>query len=45
MLLQAIHGTLSDEFLESAKVIMQEQLLRKAAQRKADKAADAEQRR
>lgn len=42
---QAIHGTLSQEVLEEAKMVMQEQLLRKAAQKKADEMADAEQQR
>ena len=42
---QAIHGTLSQEMLEDAKMYMQEQMLRKAAQKSADKAMDAEQER
>ena len=42
---QAIHGTMSLEVLEDAKVFMQEQLLRKAAQKRADKEADTEQQR
>lgn len=42
---QAIHGTMSQEVLEEAKMVMQEQLLRKAAQKKADEMADAEQQR
>ena len=42
---QAIHGTLSQEMLENAKMYMQEQMLRKAAQKSADKAMDAEQER
>ena len=42
---QAIQGTLSQEVMEEAKAVVQEQLLRKAAQKKADQLADAEQQR
>jgi hypothetical protein len=42
---KAIHGTLSQEVLEDVKAYMQEQLLRKAAQRSADQAMDTEQQR
>ena len=42
---QAIRGTLSQEVLEDAKVFMQEELLRKAAQKTADQVMDAEKQR